>query len=134
MAHCIFCEIIAKRTDPDLTIFENDQVIALVSLRQKPSNHGHALVISKRHIETIYELPEDLNAPLVSALRSLARATKKAFSTDGIQIRQNNEPAANQDVFHLHFHIVPRYLSDAFEAKTYEILPLQTRRALASRV
>jgi len=131
MDKCVFCEIVAKRIDPELTVFENEWVFAQVSLRQKPGNLGHVLIIPKKHVQNIYELPEELNAPLMSALRLLSRAVKKAFSAEGIHIRQNNEPAAGQDVFHLHFHVIPRYQGDDFEAKQYEKLPLQKRKELA---
>lgn len=134
MKKCVFCEIVAKRIDSELTVFEDEQVIAQVSLLQKPGNHGHVLLIPKKHIQNIYELAEELNAPLMSALRLLSRATKKAFSAEGIHIRQNNEPAAEQDVFHLHFHVIPRYQRDDFETKKYEKLPLQKRTELSEKL
>lgn len=134
MNTCVFCEIVAKRIDPELTVFEDEHVIAQICLGHKPRNHGHVLVIPKKHIQDIYALPEELNAPLMSALRLLSRATKKAFSAEGIHIRQNNEPAAGQDVFHLHFHVIPRYRGDAFETEKYEKLPLQVRMELAERL
>ena len=108
MNNCVFCEIIAKRIDPELTVFENEYLIGHVSLHQKPRNRGHLLVLPKKHIPTIYELTEELEAPLMSALRLLARNIKSAYGAQGIQIRQNNESAAGQDVFHLHFHVIPR--------------------------
>ena len=134
MNKCVFCEIVAKRIDPELTVFEDQQVIAQISLGQKPGNHGHVLVIPKKHVQNIYELSDELNAPLMSALRLLARAIKKAFSAEGIHIRQNNEPASGQDVFHLHFHVIPRYQEDDFENKKYEKLPLHRRRELAEKL
>ena len=134
MNKCVFCEIVTRRIDPELTVFEDEQVIARVSLGQKPGNHGHVLIIPKKHIQNIYELPEELNAPLMSALRLLSRATKKAFAAEGIHIRQNNEPAAGQDVFHLHFHVIPRYQGDEFDTKKYERLPLQKRIELSERL
>lgn len=134
MDKCVFCEIVAKRVDPELTVFEGEHLIAQVSRGQKPGNHGHVLIITKKHIQNIYELPEELNAPLMSALRLLSRATKKAFSAEGIHIRQNNEAAAGQDVFHLHFHVIPRYQGDDFDTKKYEKLPLQKRKELSERL
>jgi histidine triad (HIT) family protein len=134
MIKCVFCEIVAKRIDPELTVFEDEQVIAQVSLGQKPGNHGHVLIIPKKHIQNIYEVSEELDAPLMSALRLLSCATKKAFSAEGIHIRQNNEPAAGQDVFHLHFHVIPRYQGDDFEMNKYESLPFQKRKEQSERL
>ena len=45
---------------------------------------------------------------------------KRAFNAEGIQVRQNNETAAGQDVFHFHFHIIPRFSEDQFEENSYE--------------
>ncbi len=134
MNKCLCCDMVAKRLDPECTVFEDEHVIAHVPLHQKPGNYGHVSIISKKHIQDIYELPEELNAPLMAALRLLSRATKKAFSAEGIHIRQNNEPAAGQTVFHLHFHIIPRYQGDEFDAKKYERLPLQKRKELSERL
>jgi diadenosine tetraphosphate (Ap4A) HIT family hydrolase len=131
---CVFCEIVAKRIDPELTVFEDEHVIGQVCLGHKPRNHGHVLVIPKKHVRDIYELPEELNAPLMSALRLLSRAVKKAFAAEGIHVRQNNGPAAGQDVFHLHFHVIPRYQGDGFDTQKYEKLPLEKRREFAERL
>lgn len=134
MTNCIFCDLAAKKRDPELTVFEDEHSFAQISLRQKPGNYGHVLVIPKRHVKNIYELPPDLDAPLMAALRLLSRATKAAFAAEGIHIRQNNEPAAGQDVFHLHFHVIPRYAGDDFDAKGYEVAPIEARREMAEKL
>jgi histidine triad (HIT) family protein len=122
MSRCIFCELAAPgHADPELTVFENDHVFAHISLSQKRGNHGHVLVITKAHIPNIYELPNELDASLMSALSLISKAVKKAFTADGVHIRQNNEPAAGQDVFHLHFHVIPRYYADRFESQNMKI-------------
>lgn len=134
MTECVFCDIAAKRRDPALTVFEDAHVIAQICAGQKPGNHGHVLVIPRKHIRNIYTLPDELHAPLMAALQLLSRAVKKAFDAEGIHIRQNNEPAAGQDVFHLHFHVIPRYEGDHFETGKYEKLSLRKRTALAERL
>ena len=134
MTNCIFCDLAAKKRDPELTVFEDEYVFAQISLRQKPGNYGHVLVIPKRHVKNIYELPPDLDAPLMAALRLLSRAAKSAFAAEGIHIRQNNEPAAGQDVFHLHFHVIPRHSGDNFDARGYEVAPIEARRDMAEKL
>lgn len=134
MTHCVFCEIAAKRLDPDLIVFEDEHALGVVALQQKSRNHGHLIVVPKRHTKDIYDLAPDLHAPLLSAVQRLARAAKRAFAAEGIHIRQNNERAAGQDVLHLHFHVIPRYADDGFEAAKYERLALDVRRELANRV
>ncbi len=134
MNRCIFCEIAAKQVDGDLTVYEDDYVFSQVSLHQKLGNHGHVLVIPKRHIENIYDLSDELNAPLMRAIRLLSVAVKEVFSAEGIMVRQNNEKAAGQDVFHLHFHVVPRYDNDHFETKRYFELSLDDRRKIVGQL
>lgn len=46
------------------------------------------------------------------ALPKVANAIKKAFNPDGLNIIQNNGAFADQSVFHLHFHLLPRYKDD----------------------
>lgn len=134
MSNCIFCKIIADQSESDLTVYENDHVVALISLQQKAANLGHVLLLPKAHTENLYALPDDSDVPMMAALKILARATKQAFAADGINIRQNNEAAAGQDVFHLHFHIIPRFDDDAFDDHQYEKLPLDIRKDLATRL
>ncbi len=134
MTRCVFCEILDKKHDAELIVYEDKYVIGLISLQQKPGNHGHVLVLPRRHVPHLYDLPNELHAPLLAEVQQLARATKAAFAADGIQLRQNNEAAAGQDVFHMHVHVVPRFVGDEFDAKKYERLPLETRREIAGRL
>ena len=77
--------------------------------RHTTLNPGHALVIPKEHYETIYDIPEDLNAHLHRIVKKTAIAVKEATQADGITIIQQNGKAAGQEVLHLHVHVVPRY-------------------------
>ena len=128
MGDCVFCKIVEERQESESVIFEDDHVIALIALHQKPRNLGHAFLFPKAHIENIYELPKELDSALMAGLRRLAKASRGAFSTDGIQIRQNNEPAAGQDVFHLHFHVIPRFKNDDFEILAMSVYPPRSER------
>jgi len=134
MSNCVFCSIASGSIDPELTVHEDDHVFVQISLHQKPRNRGHVLVIPKNHVTNLFESPSILDAPLLAAVRRASTAVKKAFSADGIQVRQNNGAAAGQDVFHLHFHVIPRYDEDNFEDADYEVLPLEERVALADQL
>jgi histidine triad (HIT) family protein len=134
MDNCVFCKIALKTDQPDPIVYEDPYCMAVISLHQKPRNHGHIVLFPKKHVQDIYGLPEALDAPMMSALRLLSRAAKKAFFAEGIHIRQNNERAAGQDVLHMHFHIIPRYLGDEFDAREYSGIGLEVRREQAERL
>lgn len=102
---CVFCAIVAGRA-PASVVWSDDVVLAFLSLQQH--RPGHTLIIPKRHFPTIYDLDESLAGPLFAVTARLARAIKHAFRPDGILIRQNNEAAAGQIVFHVHLHVIPR--------------------------
>jgi diadenosine tetraphosphate (Ap4A) HIT family hydrolase len=75
---------------------------------------SHFLNIPIRHVAQIYEVDVDLAGPLMTTLARVAAAVKTVCSADGVSIRQNNGQHGGQDVFHLHFHVVPRFAGDGF--------------------
>jgi histidine triad (HIT) family protein len=108
-ADCVFCKIVAGDLEASVP-YEDDQVIAFMDLRQ--FNPGHALVVPKRHVNDIFALDDATGAALMSAVVRLASGVKSAVDADGINIFQSNGEAAGQEVFHLHFHVVPRHAND----------------------
>jgi len=88
-------------------VFEDDHSLAFMDIM--PQSDGHTLVIPKAEGEGILDLPPAALAATIVATQKVARAVKKAFDPPGIMIAQLNGPVAGQSVFHLHFHIVPRY-------------------------
>ena len=86
--------------------------LTFVSPRWWPNNQGGLLVIPVDHYENLYEVPDDLGAPLLGATRRAAVALKNAYGCPGTSTRQHNEPAGNQDVWHFHVHVFPRYPDD----------------------
>ncbi|MGL4231581.1 MAG: HIT family protein [Casimicrobium sp.] len=131
---CPFCKIVAGGEDPSTLIWQDEVCFATVALHQKQGNHGSLLLIPKQHYESLYVLPEHLGAQMFKITKSLAIALKVATKCDGITVRQNNEPAGGQDVWHYHTHIIPRYKNDDFNAKTAFVMPLPERVELARRV
>lgn len=77
-----------------------------------PNNPGAVLVIPNDHYENVYDMPPSLGAPLQIAVRDAALAMKSAYGCPGVSTRQHNEPAGNQDVWHLHVHVFPRWEGD----------------------
>ena len=74
-----------------------------------PRSDGHTLIIPKQPVRNILDAPQSVLEPLISTTQKIAIAAKKAFNADGVMIAQYSEPAGGQVVFHLHFHVVPRY-------------------------
>ncbi|MGD6935025.1 MAG: HIT family protein [Candidatus Bathyarchaeia archaeon] len=111
--NCIFCKIVQKQA-PSSIIYEDDYVMAFLDIR--PVNEGHALVVPKEHYECIYDIPSELLGKVHEVSKKVALAVKKAVKAEGISIIQQNERAANQDIFHLHVHVIPRYSGQKMKA------------------
>ena len=115
---CPFCRIAAGTFLPGMRtketdVIAHDQIVtAFVASHWWPNNPGHVLVIPNRHIENLYDLPNDLAEPIHAMSRRVAIAMKRVYRCDGVSTRQHNEPAGNQDVWHYHVHVFPRYVGD----------------------
>jgi histidine triad (HIT) family protein len=109
---CLFCQIAQKKI-PAKIVWENDNLMALVDI--KPINLGHLLIISKQHFTDIFELPDNIWPQLGPAIVKLSQAVRKVTNADGINIGINNGQAAGQAIFHVHFHIIPRFTNDGYK-------------------
>jgi histidine triad (HIT) family protein len=103
---CIFCEIVAGKK-PASFVFESEAWVGFMDLRQQP--HGHVVIVPRRHIRNVFDLDDETGVTLAPALRRVSLAVRDAFVAEGISIVVSNEPPW-QEVFHLHFHIYPRYV------------------------
>jgi len=102
----LFCKI-ARGGEKANRIYEDKDVIAILDAR--PVNEGHTLVISKKHYENIFEIPDEELAGLFKVVKKVAVAIMKSEKAEGIRIVQNNGSAAHQIIFHLHVHVIPEY-------------------------
>lgn len=93
-------------------IFKNALITACIARKWWRSNPGHVLVIPNQHIENIYDMPEEIGHQIFDFSKQAAIALKEAYGCHGTSIRQHNEPAGNQDVWHYHLHVFPRYEGD----------------------
>ncbi len=101
---CIFCRIAAHRA-PAYVIHEDDSTMAFLDLF--PFTRGHSLVISKRHAPRLTDLPFEEQAALVRTLDEICRRAER-LTTD-YNVALNAGARAGQIVFHVHFHVIPRY-------------------------
>ena len=105
MAETIFSKIIRGEI-PCHKIFEDQHVLSFLDI--SPLSRGHVLVIPKEPARTLDELSDDAAAALGRALPRICRAVKRVTGVDAYNVLQNNESAAHQAVFHVHFHIIPK--------------------------
>jgi histidine triad (HIT) family protein len=113
---CPFCEFIAGRETPykqlDDIVYQNDSVLAFISPKWWVNNPGHVIVITKKHFENIYDIPDEDFAEVNKAAKKIAIAIRETYGCDGISTRQHNEPDGGQDVWHFHMHVFPRHKDD----------------------
>lgn len=107
---CIFCNII-RGAVPCFKVFEDD--ISLAFLDHRPVFPGHTLLIVKRHIETLLDLPDSLMGPLFANVRRLSQAVTQGMQAEGTFVAINNR--VSQSVPHFHVHIVPRRKGDGLK-------------------
>jgi histidine triad (HIT) family protein len=103
---CTFCQI-ARGEAPAKIIYEDEKAMAFLSNR--PVNAGHTLVISKKHYENVFEIPEKEMMHIFKIVKKVAHAVKTAENAEGVKIVQNNGEAAGQVIFHFHVHVIPMY-------------------------
>lgn len=103
---CIFCKIIDGEI-PSAKVYEDDKVYAFLDISQVTK--GHTLVIPKTHTKNIYETPAEVAKELFARIPKISNAIKETYHPIGMNLLNNNEAPADQSVFHLHIHIIPRY-------------------------
>lgn len=109
MEKTIFEKII-DREIPASIVYEDDNFLAFLDI--KPKKLGHILVITKKPYRNFLSTEDEVLGEYFSVVKKVANAVKNSLKADGINIVINNEPAANQEVFHTHTHIIPRFVND----------------------
>jgi histidine triad (HIT) family protein len=89
-------------------VLDTPEVVAFLDTR--PVFKGHTLVVTRRHVPTLAEVPDDLLVPLYATVRLLSRAVVDALGCQGSFVATNN--VVSQSVPHLHVHVVPRSRGD----------------------
>jgi histidine triad (HIT) family protein len=103
----IFAKILRGEA-PAARVFEDDHVLAFMDVF--PQARGHVLVIPKHNqARNLLEADPQVLAPLILGVQRVARAVRAALDPDGVAVMQFNGAPAGQSVYHLHFHIIPRW-------------------------
>lgn len=119
---------------PAVKVWEDEHVLAFMDVF--PQSEGHVLVISKTSTaRTLLDIEPDVLARLAAATQRTARAVHKALDPEGFQIMQFNGEAGGQTVFHLHFHIIPRWADRPMKGHGHApMAETDALRALADRI
>ncbi len=104
---CSFCQIVAGELAADV-VLDEEHVVGFLDVR--PVFKGHVLLVPRRHVATLTDLPTELILPLFGAAQRLAAAVVEALDADGSFVAMNN--VVSQSVPHLHVHVVPRRRKD----------------------
>jgi histidine triad (HIT) family protein len=106
MADTIFTKIIRGEI-PCHKVYEDERVFAFLDIG--PLSKGHTLVIPKEAAATLDKLSDESAAAIGRVLPRLCRAVMSATGATDYNVLQNNGALAHQAVFHVHFHIIPRF-------------------------
>ena len=109
MDNCIFCKII-KGDIPSYKLYEDEYTYAFMDIANDID--GHILVIPKKHVENILDCDNETLAEVVKTVKLVSQHYVNDCGYDGINIINANNKEAQQSVFHLHFHIIPRKEND----------------------
>jgi len=107
--NCIFCKL-ANGDIPTYSLYEDENFNVIFDAG--PATLGHALILPKSHAENVLEMEDDLLGKAHILAKHMAAVLMDVFDADGINILQNNYPAAGQSVFHFHIHLIPRKEND----------------------
>jgi len=105
-------EVTEKGNQEESVVFRDKNLTIFIAGKWWRSNPGHVIIIPNSHIENIYDMPEAMGHKIFDFSKKVAMALKETYKCDGVSTRQHNEPAGNQDVYHFHLHIFPRYKGD----------------------
>ena len=130
-ADCIFCKIINKEIPSDI-FFEDDDVLAFMDIR--PVSRGHALIVPKKHFADFADTEDQILTNTILKAKKIAVAIEKALGADGFTISTNRGEAAGQTVFHLHFHLIPRYKKDGLPSWPHKEVEAKTRAGIAEQI
>ena len=102
----IFAKILRGEI-PSMRVYEDDDTVCFMDIF--PRADGHCLVIPKTPCRNMLDASPTQLAQCMVTVNKVANAALKGLGADGITLQQFNEDAGGQEVYHLHFHILPRF-------------------------
>ena len=101
----IFAKILRKEL-PSEIVFEDNKTLVIMDIM--PRIDGHMLVLPKTPCRNILDATQDQLNACIATVQKISKGAMEAFDVEGVTVQQFNEAAGGQEVFHLHFHILPR--------------------------
>src|SRR5690606_16572473 len=117
---------------PAHKVYEDEQTLAFMDIM--PRGKGHTLVIPKTPARNILDATPEQLAACMATVQRIARAVMKAFDAPGVTIQQFNESAGGQVVFHLHFHVLPRWVGVPLGSHTGKMEDSEVLAANAEKI
>jgi histidine triad (HIT) family protein len=127
----VFAKILCGEL-PCHKVYETDRILAFMDVM--PRGDGHVLVIPKAKARNLLDIQPDDLAELAKAVQVVGKAAKDAFSADGLTIQQFNESAGGQVVFHIHFHVIPRFEGVALKPHTGQMADRDVLAGMAEKI
>lgn len=112
MLSCLFCKIISRELSSAI-IYEDDAHLAFLDIN--PVNKGHVLIVPKKHCDDFFSCDDETLVRTMPLMRRIGEAVVKGMNAQGCNITTNNGAAAGQVIFHLHWHIIPRFDHDGLK-------------------
>jgi histidine triad (HIT) family protein len=114
MDMCIFCKIV-NGTAKSWKVYEDEDVYAFLDIH--PVNEYHTLVVPKKHYVNIFDIPESELKKVIGVVKTITNLYQQKLGITHVQLVNSSGSAAQQDVFHFHFHIIPRKRGDGQNIK-----------------
>ena len=92
---------------PAYTVYEDADTFAFMDIM--PRGVGHCLIVPRKPARNILDVDRESLAAAIATVQKISGAVMKAFGAPGVTVQQFNEEAGGQVVFHLHFHVIPRF-------------------------
>jgi len=109
MTDCIFCKI-ANNEIPSKKIWESNNLFCILDI--EPVSKGHCLIITKKHFETLTDVPDEILSQILVEVKKTMNLLKEKLNVNNFNILQNNGKLAGQEVNHFHTHIIPIFKDD----------------------
>ena len=127
----VFAQIL-RGNAPAFKVYENDSALAFMDIM--PQMDGHTLVIPKSASENLHDVEPEILGETIKVVQLVSGAVQRAFEAPGIMIAQLNGAAAGQTVFHLHFHVMPRFEGLDFKLHAREVEDGEKLAEFAQRI